>query len=774
MGGQQNRETPEYGFLLLFLTFLITPLFLFKWIGDIILFIFHLLIRFLPVPYKLGYFAASAFQRKIRWIARILKRALQGGFHKRFIRYPQPQSNAYQTVLKNSMKKRSILFHRPHKLIIVWNALVIRVKYFSFGAFAILSIVGTMGTVRFVQNLPNPTILSTRDTNATTKILDRNGTLLYEIYAQENRTPIPLSTIPKTVIDATVAIEDKEFFLHRGFSFRGIMRALYRNITSHTLEGGSTITQQLVRSAFLTPERTAPRKIKELILAIWTEQLYSKEQILEMYLNEVPYGSTSWGIEAASQTYFGKSASYLTLPEAALLAGLPAAPSEYSPFSAEESVYRARQKEVLRRMQEDGYISNTEYVDAINAPLSLRKPRIPIAAPHFVMYVREYLEKLFGPRLVTTGGLRVVTTLDLPLNDEVQQTITSHIDGLHPLNVGNGAALITNPSNGQILAMIGSTDYFDASRGGNVNVTTSLRQPGSSIKVVTYATALSEGLTTTSLISDSPIVFRVPGTSPYAPVNYDGRYHGVVTLRTALGSSYNIPAVKLLNQVGIEKMVTLGKAMGIENWSDPSRYGLSITLGAAEVSMLDLARVYGTLAAMGSTQELTPIISVTDSHGKVLPLPSRKEHQTVSAAVAFLLSSILSDNTARTPAFGPHSSLVIQGHDVAVKTGTSDNKRDNWTIGYTPEYLVATWVGNNDGSLMHPSLTSGITGAAPIWHDIMTKLLENKPNSPFPIPNDIVSISCNGKLEYYLRGTEKSGCPLFKRLSIIPTPTQKR
>lgn len=622
---------------------------------------------------------------------------------------------------------------------------------------------------QWLEALPNPYLLSKRDLAVTTKIFDRNGILLYEIYADQNRTPIPLADIPQYIKQATIAIEDRDFYTHTGFSLKGIIRALIETKFNGRLQGGSTITQQLIKSSLLTPEISLKRKIKEVILAFWAERLYTKNQILEMYLNQVPYGGTAWGIEAASQTYFGKSAKNLTLAEAALLAGLPAAPTQYSPFGNTPNFALVRQKEVLRRMTEDGYITKKEADDAAGFPLHFASPNIPIRAPHFVLYVKDLLEARYGPRFVEQGGLRITTSLDIGIQEKTQDIVKSHIDGLQSLRVGNGAALVTNPKTGEILAMVGSRDYFNLATEGNVNVTTSLRQPGSSIKVVNYAAALEQGLTAATLLDDSPIVYQTPGTSPYAPVNYDGKFHGIVPLRYALANSFNIPAVKVLAKIGVQAMVEKGRLMGIQSWTDESRFGLSLTLGGGDVTMLDMAKVFGALANGGNREDLLPILEVRDYTGKIIeknlpanPVPA------VKPDVAWILGNILSDNAARSLEFGSNSALVIPGKTVPVKTGTSNDKRDNWTIGYTPSFVVAVWVGNNDNSPMDPYLTSGITGAAPIWHDIMWELIKDKPDEAPPMPETVLMEPCYyGKMEYFVKGTE----PAFGRCGPLPTPS---
>lgn len=676
--------------------------------------------------------------------------------------------------------------------------LLVRLKEFFYRAYANVSkneqsqtykkdpldawksfITGVVCTVLFVfipyesynrlMSLPNPHLLSRRDLQVTTKIFDRKGILLYEIYLDQNRTPLPLKSIPNSIIHATISIEDRDFYKHQGISLKGIARAAKETVFNKQVQGGSTITQQLIKSALLSPEVKITRKIKEVLLAFWTERLYTKNQILEMYLNQVPYGGTAWGIEAASQTYFGKSATNLTLAESALLAGLPAAPTEYSPFGSHPEKAFARQKEVLRRMVEDRYISQEDATNALNTQIKFATPNTAIRAPHFVMYVKSILEQQYGERLVDQGGLQIKTSLDITIQEKAEEILARNIESLKSLNVGNGAALVTNPTTGEILAMVGSKNYFDIEAEGNVNVTTALRQPGSSIKVVNYAAALENGFTAASLIDDSPITFTSLGSPPYSPVNYDGKFHGTVPFRSALANSYNIPAVKLLQKIGLATMLTTGKNMGVTTWGDESRFGLSLTLGGGEVTMLDMAKVYGALAYDGKRTELQPILEVTDYAGRVYQRAKQPQYtQAIKSETAWIISNILSDNVARTPAFGPNSSLVVKDKTVSVKTGTTDNKRDNWTIGYTPSFVTTVWVGNNDNTPMNPYLTSGITGAAPIWHDIMQELLKNKQDEIMKKPDTVIAIPCYfGRVEYFIAGTQ----PQSGRCNPLPTPS---
>jgi 1A family penicillin-binding protein len=643
-------------------------------------------------------------------------------------------------------------------------------KFFVAGiAVTIVFFFAPYMTFVWLKALPNPQLLSRRDLQVTTKIFDRHGTLLYEIYAEQNRTPLALADIPRHVKEATIAIEDQDFYSHNGISPRGILRAMRETFFNNQIQGGSTITQQLIKSALLSPDVKITRKIKEVILAFWAERLYTKNQILEMYLNQVPYGGTAWGVEAASQTYFGKSATTLNLAEAALLAGLPQAPTQYSPFGSHPEKAYERQKEVLRRMVEDHYITTQEAEIAINTPIRFVQPHTAIRAPHFVMYVKNLLEQKYGPRLIEQGGLRITTSLDLSIQEKTQDIVQNQVAALASLQVGNGAAMVTNPKTGEILAMVGSKDYFDVENEGNVNVTTSLRQPGSSIKVVNYAAALEHGFTAASIIDDAPVVYRTAGSPPYAPVNYDGRFHGPTPLRYALANSYNIPAVKILEKIGMQTMIDTGRDMGITSWKNEGRYGLSLTLGGGDVTMLELAQVFGTLANEGKHVNLLPILEVTDYTGRLIEKNKPKvTKQALKPETAWIISNILSDNTARIAAFGPNSNLVIPNKTVSVKTGTTDSKRDNWTIGYTPSYVVSVWVGNNDNSPMNPFLTSGVTGAAPIWHDIMQDLLKNTPNEVFPMPATVVSIPCHyGRPEYFVKGTE----PAAGRCGALPIAT---
>ncbi|QQG44747.1 MAG: PBP1A family penicillin-binding protein [Candidatus Roizmanbacteria bacterium] len=663
--------------------------------------------------------------------------------------------------LKNKCKNNFlILFRRlPKKRVkIKLPQFITPLKYFVLGIFFTMSVMVIIQGYAFAKSLPNPKRIGTVNYSLTTHIYDRNKKLLYEIYRDENRTQVKLKELADYVRTAAIAIEDKDFYKHNGISLiSGILRSIKDMVISHNLQGGSTLTQQLVKSALLSPERTIQRKIKEIILALWTERLFTKDEILEMYLNQVPYGGLAYGVEEASKTYLKKQAKDLSLAEAALLAGLPQAPSLYSPYTNPEAA-KSRRDEVLRKMKEQKFITEIQWRNAISEPISISPPRTMIKAPHFVFYVKQELEDKYGTEQVEKGGLKVTTTLDLDIQNEAEKILREELDKIKNLNVTNGAVLVTRPSTGEILAMVGSADYF-APPSGAFNVSTALRQPGSSIKPLMYSLALDSGFTAASVIDDTPITFASADGQAYSPLNYDGRFHGRIPLRYALANSYNVPAVKVLNAVGVERFITRARNMGINSWEDTSRFGLSLTLGGGEVKMIELANSYAVLANNGFKTNINSILNLENSMGENLYKLRAEMAKVIEQGNAYIISDILSDNVARQWAFGPKSYLEIPGYKVAVKTGTTDSKKDNWTIGYTPDILVAVWVGNNDGSPMDPYLSSGITGAAPIWNRVMNYVLPkygNK-NSWYSRPSNVLEKSCYfGKKEYFLKGTEAS------------------
>jgi len=599
-----------------------------------------------------------------------------------------------------------------------------------------------------------------RKITQSTKIYDRTGqTVLYDLSKNIHRTVVPFESISSNIKKATIAIEDKNFYNHFGFDIVGIVRAIVANLRGGRLEGGSTITQQLVKNGLLSNERSIQRKIKEAVLSVFTEILYSKQEILEMYLNYISYGGTSVGIEAAANRYFDKHASELTLAEAALLAGLPQAPSKYSPFGSNPEDAKNRQKEVLRRMREDDFITPEQEEEAGKEVLHFALSQTDINAPHFVFYVRDLLYEKYGVETVEKGGLRVTTTLDLDLHNTAQASLSAEINRLQRYHVGNGAALIVKPNTGEILSMIGSKDYFNATDEGQVNVTLAQRQPGSSIKPIMYSTAFQLGaLNPGSVLVDTNTCFTAPNQRNYCPKNYDGTFRGPVTVRAALGNSLNIPAVKSLRILSVEEFMKQANKMGITGWTDPSKYGLSLTLGGGDVRMINLVQAFSVIANMGVKTPLTPILKIEDYRGNLLEetdIEQRKKdlalltefdaetnlgelERVMDKGPAYMTADIMQDNNARVQAFGSRSELVIPGKQVSVKTGTTNDLKDNWTVGFTPEYLVMTWVGNNDSSSMNRNIVSGVTGAAPIFNDIMSYILKNKTYDWYEKPADVI------------------------------------
>lgn len=620
----------------------------------------------------------------------------------------------------------------------------------------------TWSIVKLATQIPSPSNLSQNTRPLTTEVYDRNGKFLYRIFDDKNRIFIKLSDLPKDLINATIAVEDKNFYSHLGVDLGAILRAAYHNYKTGSAEGASTLTQQLIKNTLLSSEKTYTRKIKEVILAFLAERIYSKDQILEMYFNNSPYGGPLWGIKAASQTYFGKEPKDLTLGEIAFLTGLPASPTEFSPYGTSPELGTERQKLVLKRMVEEKYITEEQANKATLQKLAFKPQINEIYAPHFVFYIKDYLTKKYGPRIVSEGGLKVTTTLDLDLQKQVEKIVKDEVNNLSSLNVKNGAAMITDPKTGQILAMVGSKDYFDPDF-GNYNVALALRQPGSSIKPVTYATAFKKGFSPGNTILDIPTTFK-NAWETYRPVNYDGKFHGPVSMRVALASSLNIPAVKTQSTVGLDAMLQTAKDMGITTFTEPDRYGLSLTLGGAEVKMIDMMAVYGTFASEGLYHQPNPILKITDSNGTVLEEFSDQSRQVLDPGIAYLINDILSDNNARTMAFGPNSLLNLSPDVVSVKTGTTDSKRDNWTFGFTPDFVVGVWVGNPDNSPMNPRLSSGITGAAPIWNRITKIMLEKNPSLGFKKPEDITSTLVDGRQDLVIAGsTPKSLSRISKK-----------
>jgi 1A family penicillin-binding protein len=577
---------------------------------------------------------------------------------------------------------------------------------------------------RMLADLPDPDQLARRDLFQSTKIYDRNGVLLYELIEKDagRRTVVTLNDLSPFIIWATLATEDASFYRNPGFDLRGIARAAWQEFTGERLSGGSTITQQLARAVLLDPdeaaERSYTRKLREIALAVQISQKYDKDRILEMYFNEIYYGNLSYGIAAAAEGYFDKKPKDLTLAEAALLAGLPQAPSLYNPL-VNPALAKGRQGQVLRLMVQHGFISQTEADLAWLEPLNYKPPQFSIKAPHFVMYVRDLLEERFGGPRLYRGGYQVYTTLDYRLQEIAERTVKEHIDQAKRYQATNAALVATNPRRGEILAMVGSADYWDPTIDGQVNVALMERQPGSSIKPVTYAAAFMKGWTPGTIVIDSPISFK-DGNRVWTPMNYDNKFHGAMTVREALGNSWNIPAVKALQFVGVREMIELARKLGITSFKDASRYGLAITLGGGEVRLIDHIQVYSTFATLGEKVPLTPFLRILDERGNVVydatTDPARQPQRVLTEEIAYLVNDILADPQARRVTFGTGPPLRLS-RPAGVKTGTTDDHRDGWAMGFTPYLAAGVWVGNSNNRPM-----AGLLGSrtpAPIWHDFM-------------------------------------------------------
>jgi 1A family penicillin-binding protein len=617
---------------------------------------------------------------------------------------------------------------------------------------------GYMAVVRELDKLPSADLAAARAAAfQSVFIYDRNGALLYEMMDPTGgrRIKINLDEVAPLLIEATIATEDKDFYENPGYDVYGMVRAAWQNLDEGgTVSGASTVTQQLARALLLSEDErtqiTVERKLKEVYLAAEISRRYTKEEIMTMYLNEVYYGNLAYGIEAASQTYFNKHANELNLAEASLLAGLPQAPSVHDPIANPDGAL-TRQKQVLGLMVEEGYVTRREATAAADEMEerihTLQPPSSEIKnAPHFVNYVRQVLEEQYGAQAIYRGGFRVKTTLDPNLQAMAEEIVRTHVESLANRNVTNGALVALDPRTGEILAMVGSKDYYNEAIDGEVNVTIRMRQPGSSIKPVTYLAAFENGWTPATIILDIPSKFK-SGPDDYKPVNYDGKFHGPVTVRQALANSYNVPAVKAVNFVGLEKFLETAGRLGINTYGDPSNYGLSITLGGGELRLLDLTGAYATFANLGVRVPHTPILEVARGDGEVVWRHEPAGEQVIRPQHAFLLTSILSDNAARAPAFGANSPLTLPGRPVAAKTGTTNDFRDNLTLGYTPELAVGVWVGNFDNAPMHN--VTGITGAAPIWNEFMRRALEGQPPTNFPVPPGIVQVNWRGRAEFF-------------------------
>ncbi|MDD4995134.1 MAG: transglycosylase domain-containing protein [Patescibacteria group bacterium] len=647
-----------------------------------------------------------------------------------------------QLIQKNGFFAKKLYPNKKPKL--KTKGLLRKIFYGAGAGVLLLFIVTAVLFAWYSRELPNPDNLQERTVAQSTKIYDRTGEiLLYEIHGEENRTLIKIEDIPEYAIWATIVLEDRDFYKHHGFNLRGILRSVLSNFIKGTRVGGSTITQQFVKNSILSPEKTMTRKLKELILSIELEQRFSKDQILQLYFNEIPYGSTNYGIEAASQNYFGKNVKDITLSEAAVLAALPQAPTKYL---NDQELLRGRRDYALDQMAELGYITREE-ADTAKAEEVKIRPRIDnIKAPHFVFYVKQLLSEKYGERTVEQGGLKVISTLDITKQEIADRAVREHIEqNGESQKFSNGSLVAIDPKTGQVLAMVGSKDFFDDTIDGQVNVSLMPRQPGSSFKPVVYTMGFMKGYTAETILWDVLTTFKT-ATTPYIPHNYDLRERGAVTVRTALQGSLNIPAVKMIYLAGIDNVLDLAEKMGYTTFSDRSRFGLSLVLGGGEVKLLEHTGAYAIFAAEGKKYPINPILKVEDPWGKTLEEWQQPEgEQVIPAEAARLTSNILSDNAARAYVFGTGSYLQLGARPVAAKTGTTNDYRDGWTIGYTPSLAAGVWIGNNDNSEM--SRVGGSLGAAPIWNRFMREALEGTEIEKFTAPpaNDAAKPVLAGK-----------------------------
>lgn len=611
---------------------------------------------------------------------------------------------------------------------------------FLFGVAGSLLFIGTLIILASTVKIPDFSAFNQRKMAESTKIYDRTGEiLLYDVHEDVRRTYIPLEDIALSARNATLAIEDDQFYAHDGVRPTSIIRAFIANITGGGYnQGGSTITQQVVKNTLLTPEKTISRKVKELILAIKIERALTKDEIFSLYLNGSPYGGNLYGIEEASLSFFGKSARDLTLAESAYLAAIPKAPTYYSPHGNHRDALDARKNLVLKRMLEVGFITQAEH-DAAKAEqvTFLAREKYGIKAPHFVIWVKEYLAEKYGEEVVEQGGLKVITTLDYELQSLAEETVATYAaQNETNFNAKNAGMVAIDPKTGNILAMVGSRNYFDQNYEGNFNITLARRQPGSAFKPFVYATAFTKGYGPETTVFDLPTQFDTScgfaGGNCYTPVNYDDKYRGPMTLRDALAQSINVPAVKTLYLAGIKDSLETARKMGITTLTDESRYGLTLVLGGGEVSLLELTSAYGVFANEGVRNPYASILKVEDREGNVLEEFAPHAEEVLDRNAALLISDILSDNVARTPLYGERSALYFEGRDVAAKTGTTNDYRDTWIVGYTPTLVLGAWAGNNDNSPIAKKV-SGLV-VAPMWHAVMEKAIERFPIEDFAPP----------------------------------------
>lgn len=655
-----------------------------------------------------------------------------------------PKSPQYWRHTKHRPAPRQPEWRRPsHRSGLSFSSLLASFRAWLFSkktltmlAFALLAciFIGFVTVLWVSRDLPDPNKLLDREVAESTKIYDRTGeTVLYDIHGEQKRTLIPLSDIPQVARDATIAIEDKDFYNHKGFSLWAIFRTAVTNVFTNRKAGGSTLTQQFIKNAVFTNEKLYTRKLKEIILAYRLEQKFSKDEILQMYFNEIPYGSNAYGIEAASLKYFGKKAKELNLAEASLLAAMVQSPSRYSPYGPNKDTLIARQHYVLDLMVKQDMISKDDAEAAKQTKLTFKAPNESIIAPHFVMQVKQILAEKYGEKAIEQDGLKIYTTLDTYKQRIAEEVVKKKaLDNEKKYQASNAALVSLDPKTGQVLAMVGSRDYFDDSVDGQVNVALQPRQPGSSIKPIVYAAAFEKGYTPNTILYDVVTNFAASGT-PYEPHNYNGKEYGPVTMKKALAGSLNIPAVKTLYLTGLDRVVEFTKKLGYTTLTDKDRFGLSLVLGGGEVKLLEHANAYSAFAREGIIHEPSFILKVEDRNGKILEEYKDKDSRIFDANIAREINNILSDNNERAYIFGPSNFLTLGNRPVAAKSGTTNNNRDAWTIGYTPSLVTGVWVGNNNNSAMKAGADGSVV-AAPIWNEYMRTVLGNGNIETFNAP----------------------------------------
>ncbi len=626
---------------------------------------------------------------------------------------------------------------------------------------AIIVVLCITAFILWAASLRTPDLGSfdTRLLGQSAKIYDRTGSiLLYDLSQKVRRTVVPFSEISPYIKNASVAIEDSDFYNHKGIKPKSILRAILANLTSMSYsQGGSTITQQVVKNSLLTKDKDISRKVKEWILAVKLEKNATKDEILNLYLNESPYGGNMYGVEEATQAFFDKSSKDVTLAEAAYIAALPQSPSSLSPYGKNRQRLDDRKNQVLGEMLKLGMITQEEHDSAVAEEVKFQpKSLTGIKAPHFVMYLKEYLEEKYGDELLQQGGLKIISTIDYELQEMAEETVHDYVTttGVKTYKATNGAMAAVDPKTGQILMMVGSRDYFDKIIQGNFNVATARRQPGSAFKPFVYATAFAKGLTPDTPLFDVPTEFNsscapggqitgAGGAKCYSPENYEGGYKGLMSVRRALAESRNIPAVKALYLAGVQDSIDTASVMGITGLKKANQYGLSLALGGAEVSPLDMAAAYGVFGQNGVRHPVTGILKIERSSGEILEEYKEDPKQVIDNQIARLMNDVLSDKYARAPIFG--TNYFANDRQVGIKTGTTNSSRDAWTVGYTPSISISAWMGNNDNTPMAQQASARIIG--PMWKKVMDYELARVPIETFEEPDPIDS-----SLKPYLRG----------------------